>query len=92
MNNKPQAAILWMIPVNLRGDINHDDDTANHVSYIEPRISADDSPRDIQHQIRQRLLRGEHRAVYFLLGLGRFLSHKTKIKLIIKCGVNMIIE
>ena len=81
---KPQAAILWMIPVNLRGDINHDDDTANHVSYIEPWIAADDSPRDIQRQIRHRLLRGEHRAVYFLLGLGRFLSHKTKVKLIIK--------
>ncbi len=81
---KPQAAITWMVPVNLRGDITHNDDCANHVSYIEPRIAADDSPSDIQNQIRQRLLRGEHRAVYFLLGLGRFLSHKTKVKLIIK--------
>ena len=79
---KPQAAILWMIPVNLRGNINYDDDCANHVSYVEPWIAADDSAKDIHQQIRQRLQRGEHRAAYLLLGLGRFLSHKTKIKYI----------
>lgn len=79
---KPEATIPWMIPVNLRGDINHADDTENHVSYIEARISANDSPTEIQNQIHSRLKRGEHRAFYLLLALGRFLSHRAKVNLI----------
>ena len=81
---KPEAAIPWMIPVNLRGDLNHADDTRNHVSYIEARIQDKDSLKDIENQIRQRLERGEHRANYLVLGIGRILSHETKIKIIRK--------
>ena len=79
---KPEATIPWMIPVNLRGDINHADDAENHVSYIEARISANDSPTQIQNQIHSRLKSGEHRAFYLLLALGRFLSHRAKVNLI----------
>ena len=35
---------------------------------------------EIQQQIRSRLERGEHRANLLLLGLGRFLSHDSKVK------------
>lgn len=76
---KPQASIPWMIPVNLRGDIRHEDDTANHVSCVEVRIAAADSVSGIHRQIRTRLERGEHRANRILFGLGRFLSHGGKV-------------
>jgi hypothetical protein len=73
-----------MIPVNLRGDINYNDDTENHVSCVEVRIDPNDLAENIQRQILRRLERGEHRANYLILKLGRFLSHKAKIKYLIK--------
>lgn len=85
---KPDAAIPWMIPVNLRGDIQHDDDTENHVSCIEPLVSANDSPGDIQRQIHDCLARGEHRLNYLLFSLGRFLSHTARVKVIEKTRSN----
>jgi len=81
---KPEVAIPWMIPVNLRGDLKHRDETRNHVSYLEARIQADDSAKIIQSQLHQRLERGEHRANYLILGIGRFMSHQAKIKMIQK--------
>jgi len=81
---RPHAAIPWLIPVNVRGDITLADDTANHASYVEPRIAEDDSPAEIQSQILHRLNRGEHRANYLLLSLGKFFSHQTKVRLIKK--------
>lgn len=81
---RPQAKIPWMIPVNLRGDIHHADATENHVSCVDVRIAADDSVEAIQQQVRHRLERGEHRANALLLELGRFLSHRTKVKLLTK--------
>ena len=82
--NKPDAVIPWMIPVNLRGDIKYDDDTENHVSCIDALIAADDSTEAIQHQIHQCLKRGEHRANYLILCMGKFLSHQAKIRWITK--------
>ncbi len=76
----PQARISWMIPVNLRGDVRHADDTENHVSCVEARIAADDSPEMIQQQIHRRLERGEHRANHLLFQAGRFLSHDAKVR------------
>jgi hypothetical protein len=81
---KSQARIPWMIPVNLRGDVKHADDTENHVSCVEPQIAVDDSPQKIQHEIYRRLQQGEHRANYLALEIGRFLSHATKVKFIMK--------
>jgi hypothetical protein len=76
---RPELPIPWMIPVNLRGDICHADDTENHVSCVEARISPDDSPEDIQRDILRRLARGEHRANHLLLMVGAVLSHKAKV-------------
>jgi hypothetical protein len=79
---QPHARIRWLVPVNLRGDVRYDDDTANHVSCVETCIAPDDSPEDIQGDILRRLKRGEHRANHILLMAGRFLSHKAKLDLL----------
>lgn len=76
---KPEARIRWLIPVNLRGDIQCEDDTANHVSGVEVCIAPDDTPEAIQAQIRRRLERGEHRANHLLLMAGGILSHAGKV-------------
>lgn len=76
---KPEAGIRWLIPVNLRGDIQYDDDTANHVSGVEVCIAQDDTPEAIQGQILRSLKRGEHRANHLLLMAGGILSHAAKV-------------
>lgn len=81
---KPKAGIPWMVPVNLRGDIECADDTENHVSYIEALVLEDDSPEDIQRQIHHCLANGEHRANYLIFSIGKLLSHQTKINWIAK--------
>jgi len=81
---RPQHKITWIVPVNLRGDIHHADDTQNHVSCVEVRIAAGDTAASIQHQILQRLQRGEHRANHLLLTIGGVLSHKGKVRFLIK--------
>ncbi len=82
--SKADARIPWMVPVNLRGDFNHADDTENHVSSVEVQIEMSDTAATIQRQIRQRLERGEHRANHLLLGLGRFMNPQTKVALLRK--------
>jgi hypothetical protein len=76
---KPEAKIRWLVPVNLRGDIQEDEDTANHVSGVEVRIAPDDTPEAIQGQILTRLERGEHRANHLLLTAGGILSQPGKV-------------
>lgn len=81
--HRPDACLQWMVPVNLRGDVIHADDTANHVSYVKPRINATDTTAEIQQQINRRLTRGEHRGSYLMMVvLGKLLSHKTKLKIV----------
>lgn len=75
-----EARIRWLVPVNLRGDIQHNDDTENHVSGIEVCIAPGDSAVDVQAQILRRLARGEHRANHLLLMAGCILSHSAKVK------------
>ncbi|MEP2777638.1 MAG: hypothetical protein ABJQ29_09010 [Luteolibacter sp.] len=81
---RPHLPIPWMIPVNLRGDIKHPDDTENHVSCVDVRIAAEDSVAEIQQQIRRRLERGEHRAKHLILGFGKCLNHGAKVKFLAK--------
>lgn len=79
---KPEARLRWLIPVNLRGDIHYDDDTANHVSCVETCIAPDDSIEAIQADILRRLKRGEHRANHLLFMVGGLLSHEVKVDLL----------
>jgi len=81
---RPHLTIPWMIPVNLRGDINHADDTENHVSCVEVSIASEDSVGTIHKKILRRLEHGEHHANHLLLGLGKFLSHQSKVKFLTK--------
>lgn len=77
---RADARIRWLIPVNLRGDIQYNDDTANHVSGVEVSIAPDESAVVIQAQILRRLERGEHRANHLLLLAGGILSHAAKVR------------
>lgn len=79
---QPKARIRWLVPVNLRGDIRFDDDTANHVSCVETCIAPDDSAETIQADILHRLKRGEHRANHLLFMTGGLLSHEAKVDLL----------
>lgn len=81
---RPNLAITWMIPVNLRGDIQYADDTENHVSAIETVISTNDSVEEVQQQIRHRLALGEHRVNRLILKVGGFLPHRAKKHFITK--------
>lgn len=74
----------WIVPVNLRGDVQYADDTQNHVSCVEVHIATDDLAEAIHRQIMQRLERGEHRANHLLLTLGGILSHQAKVKFLAK--------
>ena len=81
---QPEARIRWLVPVNLRGNIQYEDDTANHVSGVEVTIAQEDTPEAIQGQIHLRLKRGEHRANHLLLMAGGILSHAGKVRFLTK--------
>lgn len=81
---EPDAAIIWMIPVNLRGDVRHADDTENHVSSVEVHVSPDDTAEKIHGGIRERLECGEHRFNHLILCISKYLSHKQKVKCVEK--------
>lgn len=76
--------ISWMIPVNLRGDISYPDDTENHVSCVETKVSPEDTPATIHDRILRQLRRGEHRANHVLLNIGRIFTHQGKVNLLKK--------
>ncbi|MDP4781162.1 MAG: hypothetical protein NWS16_13130, partial [Akkermansiaceae bacterium] len=83
---EPGAAIPWMIPVNLRGDVTHADDTENHVSSVDVYVSPDDTVAEIQRGMRECLERGEHRANHLILCMGKHLSHRAKLWCVRKSG------
>jgi hypothetical protein len=74
------ARLAWMVPVNLRGEGNVADDTANQVSCVDVLIAPDDSVNAVHEQINHRLAQGEHRANFLLMELGKFLSHERKMR------------
>lgn len=81
---RPEAAIPWMIPVNLRGDVTYNNDIENHVSCVEPLIAVEDSQQTVQDKIHTCLEHGEHRANYLLLCIGKMLSHTMRMRVIKK--------
>lgn len=82
--HSPEKKITWVVPVNLRGDIRYTDDTQNHVSCVEVKISPNDTTQNIHRQILERLERGEHRANFLLLTLGGILTHQAKVDFLTK--------
>jgi hypothetical protein len=81
---RSERNISWMIPVNLRGDICYPDDTENHVSCVETKVGANDTPAMIHRKILHQLRRGEHRANHVLLNIGRIFTHQGKVNLLTK--------
>jgi NRPS condensation-like uncharacterized protein len=78
------SMVPWMIPVNLRGKMTWDRDTANFSSYIGVKIQTYETPHDIHRNIYAALGRREHWANWYGYQLGRFLTQGMKKFLITK--------
>ena len=75
--------VPWMIPVNLRGKVVRESDTANHSSYVGVRVQSYETVHDVHRNIYAALARGEHWANWNAYKLGRFLTHGLR-KFLIK--------
>lgn len=76
------SVIPWMIPVNLRGKVTRDSDTANHSSYIAVNVQSYETVHDVHRNIYAALARGEHWANWNAYKLGRFLTNGLRRHLI----------
>jgi hypothetical protein len=68
------AVVPWMIPVNLRGKISRDRDTANHTSYVGVRVRSYETLHDIHRNIYAALATGEHWANWYAYKSGALLT------------------
>ena len=71
----PIPMVPWMIPVNLRGRVTIDRETANHTSYVSVDVKLSDSVRHIHENIYAAIERHEHCANWFAYELGRLTTH-----------------
>lgn len=67
----------WMIPVNLRGGVTLQRDTANHLGLMDALLPAAATPEQVHAQIRDELAQAAHFAAWRLMGLSRWLSPRT---------------
>ena len=80
-----QSSVMpWMIPVNLRGKVVRDRDTANHSSYVAVKVRSYETASDVHRNIYEALRRREHWANWYSYQLGRFLTAGMKKFLITK--------
>jgi NRPS condensation-like uncharacterized protein len=68
------SPIPWMIPVNMRGKVVRNRDTANFSSYVGITVRSYETAHDIHKSIYAALGRGEHWANWFAYQSGRFLT------------------
>ncbi|MEJ0090533.1 MAG: hypothetical protein WDM80_12435 [Limisphaerales bacterium] len=78
------SMVPWMVPVNLRGKIMRDRDTANYSSYISIKVQSCQTVYDIHHNIYEALERKEHWANWYAYQLGKFTTQGIKKYLITK--------
>ena len=78
------ATVPWMIPINLRGKVVRDRDTANYSSYISVKVQHQETAAAIHQKIYAALERGEHWGNWYAYKLGRFNTHWIKKILIAK--------
>lgn len=71
-------AVPWMIPVNMRGRVTCDPETANHTSYVSVKVRPNDSVRDVHQSICSALEREEHCTNWFGFELGRYTTHRMR--------------
>jgi len=78
-----QASVVpWMVPVNLRGKVKRDRDTANFSSYVGVKVCSYETVHDIHQKIYAALGRGEHWANWYGYESGRLLGKGLKKNLI----------
>lgn len=78
------SVIPWMVPVNLRGKVTRDRDTANYSSYVGVMVKSFETVQDVHRNIYAALGRGEHWANWYAYQLGRFMTRRIRKLLIVK--------
>lgn len=78
------SVIPWMVPVNLRGKIARDRDTANYSSYIGVEVRSFETVQDVHRNIYNALGRGDHWANWYAYQLGKFMTPAIRRFLIVQ--------
>ena len=68
------SVVPWMVPVNLRGKVVRERDTANFSSYVGVQVRSYETVRDVHQNIYAALARREHWANWYAYRLGRLLG------------------
>lgn len=76
------AVVPWMVPVNLRGKVEREDDTQNHSSYVSVKVRPGEDVRALHAEIRRKIARGEHWANWKAYSAARLLPQSAKRALI----------
>jgi len=70
-----QSSIVpWMIPVNMRGRVTRERDTANHSSYVGVRVKSYETVHDVHRNIYAAMASGEHWANWYAYQSKRFMT------------------
>ena len=72
------SVVPWMIPINLRGKVVRDRDTANFTSYVGVKVCSYETAYDIHKNIYAALGRGEHWANWYGYEVGRLAAKGVK--------------
>ena len=78
----PMAEQSWIVPVNLRGQLQHPREVDNHVSYVSVPVAPDQSARDVHRSIYARLDAGEHWGHWLSVELTKFGGAPLRRKLL----------
>ncbi len=68
------SVVPWMVPINLRGKVARERDTANFTSYVGVKVCSYETVYDIHRSIYSALGRGEHWANWYAYDVGRPLT------------------
>lgn len=80
---KDEAAVMpWMVPVNLRGKVVRERDTANFSAYVGVKVASFETVKDVHRKVYEALGRGEHWANWYAYKTGRVLSHGIKKQMV----------
>jgi hypothetical protein len=78
------SMVPWMIPVNLRGKVAGERDTANFSSYVGVQVQSYETVHDIHKNIYAALAQKEHWANWYAYQLGNLTTHEMRKHLIEK--------
>jgi len=78
------SVVPWMIPINMRGKVTRDRDTANFTSYVGINVCSFETVQNIHEQIYSALKRGEHWANWYSYSLSSPLPRWAKKLMVVK--------